>query len=299
MAKQEPDSDLFALIRARLPELADAQRSVARVFLDDPEWAMQAHVSDIAARAGVSDPTVGRFCRAVGYEGLREFKLQVAQQIARGSAALHRTVTAKDSVGKIVSKVLRSSADSLLDVERQLPLERIERAIAALVNTARVDCYGVGTTSGFIATDAQSRLVRMGLHAQAYTDANMQLFSAATLGPSDVVIAISHFGRMPFLLEAVAVAKERGAIVIGICEPGTPLADASDIALTFSLPPSVNVYVGSDACLAHLAIIDILIVGVTLRRGATSLGQLRRLQDILSPHGLEFFPTTKAKKRKN
>ena len=214
-----------------------------------------------------------------------------------GSSALHRTVTADDSAAELIGKVLHSSADILLDVERQLSPALVEQAIEKLANATRVDCYGAGTTSGYIAADTQGRLFRLGLNAQSYTDANMQLFSAATLGSNDVVIAVSHFGRMPFLLEAVAVAREQGATVIGITQPGTLLASACDLPLTFSLPPSVNVYVGSDSCVAHLSILDVLIVGVAFRRGAAGVGQLKRLQDILSPHGLDVFPQPKNKKK--
>ncbi|AIO67942.1 SIS domain protein [Burkholderia oklahomensis] len=298
MSSTDIDSDLFSLIHARLPDLAAAQRLVAKVFLDKPEWAMQAHVNEIAVFAGVSEPTVVRFCRALGFHGLRDFKLRVAQQVALGSVALHRNVTAVDSIDEIVGKVLRSSADILLDIERQLPREQIKRAISALGSAHRVDCYGVGTTSGFVAADAQARLFRFGIQAQTYTDANMQMFSAATLSPGDGVIAVSHFGRMPFLLEAVRVARERGAVVIGICEPGTPLAGECDIPLTFALPASVNAYIGSDACIAHLAIIDILIVGVAFERGAAGIEQLRRLQNVLSPHGLDIFPRPASNKKR-
>ncbi|WP_323122266.1 MurR/RpiR family transcriptional regulator [Burkholderia alba] len=298
MPSPDIDSDLFSTIHARLPDLAAAQQRVAQVFLDKPEWAMQAHVDEIAVLAGVSEPTVVRFCRALGFQGLRDFKLRVAQQVALGSVALHRNVTAIDSIDDIVGKVLRSSADILLDVERQLPIEQVKRAIGAIGGAHRVDCYGVGTTSGFVAADAQARLFRFGIQAQSYTDANMQMFSAATLNAGDVVIAVSHFGRMPFLLEAVSVARERGAVVIGVCEPGTPLAGACNIPLTFALPTSVNAYIGSDACIAHLAIIDILIVGVAFERGVSGIEQLRRLQNVLSPHGLDIFPhQTSGKKR--
>lgn len=297
MTFSDTSSDLFNLIRSRLPELADAQQRVATTILNDPEWAMQAHVSEIARRSEVSDPTIVRFCQALGFRGLRDFKLRIAQQVALGSSALHRTVTADDSAAELIGKVLHSSADILLDVERQLSPALVEQAIATLANATRVDCYGAGTTSGYIAADTQGRLFRLGLNAHAYTDANMQLFSAATLGAGDVVIAVSHFGRMPSLLEAVAVAREQGATVIAISQPDTLLANACDLALTFSLPPSVNVYVGSDSCVAHLSILDVLIVGVAFRRGAAGVGQLKRLQDILSPHGLEVFPPRKNQKK--
>ena len=88
----------------------------------------------------------------------------------------------------------------------------------------------------FMASDAQARFSRLGLSSNFYFDAHLQLVSAATMTKSDVVLAISHVGRMPFLLEAVEVAKEQGAMVVAITQPDTPLAEMADVVLPVVVP---------------------------------------------------------------
>ena len=68
-------------MRESSTSLSQAQRQVAAAMLDDPEFALRANVEALAERAGVSPPTITRFCRALGYSGLREFKLRLAQNV--------------------------------------------------------------------------------------------------------------------------------------------------------------------------------------------------------------------------
>jgi RpiR family carbohydrate utilization transcriptional regulator len=38
-------------------------------------------IADVAAESGVSEPTVIRFCKAIGFDGYQSFKLQLAQNL--------------------------------------------------------------------------------------------------------------------------------------------------------------------------------------------------------------------------
>jgi D-arabinose 5-phosphate isomerase GutQ len=151
----------------------------------------------------------------------------------------------------------------------------------------RVDCYAVGNTSMFMASDAQARFSRLGLHSNFYYDAHLQLISAATMSRHDVVLAISHVGRMPFLLESVGVAKEREATIIAMTQPLTPLAKLADIVLPIVVPADPSMRVGTEAYLAQLAYLEILMVGTGLRRGPPALTQLKRIRDVLRERGVD------------
>ncbi|NJR71634.1 MAG: hypothetical protein HC782_00035, partial [Gammaproteobacteria bacterium] len=61
---RRPASDLLAEIRERLPELAKAFRLVAEDLLAAPGAFVESPTSQIATRAGVSDPTIMRFLSA-------------------------------------------------------------------------------------------------------------------------------------------------------------------------------------------------------------------------------------------
>jgi RpiR family transcriptional regulator, carbohydrate utilization regulator len=280
-------TDTLARIRAMLGTLPDAQLRVGTAILAEPDWSVRANVEEIARRAAVSAPTVVRFCRAVGFEGLSDFKLQLAQSLAVGTPYLHRAVDASDDVPSLLHKILYGAAAVLTNLESQLDAGAIRAAIDKLATARRIECYSVGSVSGFLAADAQARFARLGLASNAWPDAHMQMISAASLSPRDVVLAISHVGRMPTLLEAVALAREQGATVIGLTRPGTPLAEQCTIAIGVVVPEDATTRVGTEAYLAGQILLEALMVGVGLRLGPSALAGLKRVRAVLRERGVD------------
>ncbi len=279
--------DPLARIRSVAHELPEAQQRVGHAVLLDPDGMVRAAVEEIARRAGVSAPTVVRFCRSLGYEGLSDFKLHLAQSLAIGTPYLHRAVTAKDDVRSLIHKILYGAAAVLTNLERQLDPAAVELAMDRLASARRVECFSVGSVSTFLANDAQSRFARLGLNSSAYFDAHLQLVAAAALSPRDVVLAISHVGRMPTLLEAVALAREQGATVIGITQPDTPLAERCTIPLAMVVPDDATVRVSTEAYLAGQVLIEVLMVGVGLRLGPAAIERLKRVRAVLLERGVD------------
>src|SRR4029077_17933926 len=108
-----PVGDLLVAMRERSASLSQAQRQVAAAMLDDPEFALHANVDALARRADVSPPTITRFCRALGYSGLREFKLRLAHTLAVGKSTLHRGVRGGDDMQVVTNKVLQDAVSAL------------------------------------------------------------------------------------------------------------------------------------------------------------------------------------------
>src|SRR5262245_65696140 len=72
-------------VRARglLPSLSPAEQRVAQVIIDEAATAARLTISDLAARAGSSETTVIRFCRAMGFSGYPELRLTLAAEAGR------------------------------------------------------------------------------------------------------------------------------------------------------------------------------------------------------------------------
>ena len=275
----------------RLQTIADslprAQQQVIAVLLQNPENALSMSVDALAAQARVSTPTIMRTARQLGFEGVREFKLALAQDLARATP-VHRSVNLQDSTGDIVQKILGGAAASITGLQQQLQTGTLEKAAQLLARAQRIDCYSVGATSAFMASDLQGRLFRLGRNAHAFHDAHLQLISAATLGPGGVAVAISHVGRMPFVLEAIGCAKSQGAPVIAITQPDTPLAQLADVVIGVSVPPDAVMRVGTEAYIAHLLVIELLMVLVLKALGPKAARQLSQFRSVLQAHGQDI-----------
>src|SRR6266702_2279735 len=169
-SKLQPVGDLLLTMRERAQSLSQEQRQVAAVMLADPDFALRANVDALARRAKVSPPTIIRFCRALGFAGLREFKLHLAQSLAVGTSTLHRAVAPGDTMQTVTHKVLQGAASELANLEQHIAPEDVDRAVTRIAKARRVDCYAVGNTSMFMASDAQARFSRLGLVSNFYFD---------------------------------------------------------------------------------------------------------------------------------
>ena len=110
-------------------QLVKAKQQVAAAMLADPDFALRANVDALARRAKVSPPTIVRFCRAMGFAGLRDFKLHLAQSLAVGTSTLHRAVVPGDDMQAVTHKILQGAASALANLEQHIAPEDIERAL--------------------------------------------------------------------------------------------------------------------------------------------------------------------------
>jgi RpiR family transcriptional regulator, carbohydrate utilization regulator len=265
-------------IRASIPALPPAEQRVAKLLLADPRSFATLPVSELAERAHVSKPTVVRFCRSVGYDGLADFKLKLAGTVNEGVPFVHRAVDEDDKAGDITVKVIDNAVAAMLRYRNAAAGQAIERAITALVRAGRegrrIEFYGVGN-SGIVAQDAQHKFFRLGVRAAAVLDGHVQVMSATMLEPGDCAVIISNSGRSKDLLDVADLARRKGATVIVISASGSPLAQMAQghgqVLLAADHPEDYDRYSPMVSRLLHLVIVDILTTGVALRLGSANL----------------------------
>ena len=258
-------------IKASLPSLAPAEQRVAKLVLADPRTFASLPVAELADRAHVSKPTVVRFCRSVGYDGLADFKRKLAGSVSEGVPFIHRSVDTDDKTSDIMVKVIDNTVAAFLKYRNDASTGAIEKAAQTLVDTyrngKRLEFFGVGN-SGVVAQDAQHKFFRLGVNTTAYSDGHMQVMSASMLGPGDCVVIISNSGRTRDLMDSCGIARRNGASTIVITATGSPLASAGDIHLSADHPEGFDNYSPMVSRLLHLLIIDILATCMALRLGA-------------------------------
>ena len=271
-------------IKASLPSLAPAEQRVGKLVLQDPRAFANSPVTQLADRAHVSKPTVVRFCRSVGYDGLSDFKLKLAGSVSEGVPFIHRSVDADDKTTDVMVKVIDNTVAAFLKYRNDASACALDQAVQALAQThstgKRIEFYGVGN-SGIVAQDAQHKFFRLGMNTIAYSDGHMQVMSASMLGQGDCVVVISNSGRTRDLMDACDIAQKRGATTIVITASGSPLATAGQIHLTADHPESYDRYSPMVSRLLHLLIIDILATTVALRIGETLQPALREMKNNL------------------
>jgi RpiR family carbohydrate utilization transcriptional regulator len=277
-------STMLDRIRASIPALPPAEQRVAKLVLADPRSFASLPVAELAERSHVSKPTVVRFCRSVGYDGLADFKLKLAGSVNEGVPFVHRSVDVDDKAGDLIVKVVDNAVSALLKYRNDAASHAFERAIAALSEAGKqgrkIEFYGVGN-SGIVAQDAQHKFFRLGVNAVAYSDGHVQVMAATMLGLGDCAVIISNSGRSRDLLDAAEIAKKKGATTIVITASGSPLVQHAQILLAADHPEDYDRYSPMVSRLLHLIVIDILTTGVALRLGENLRPMLQEIKKNL------------------
>jgi glucokinase len=258
-------SAVFERIRQMRDALTPAERRVADLALNHPRSIINDPIVDIARKADVSQPTVIRFCRSLGCQGLSDFKLKLATGLTGTIPVSHSQVHLGDTATDFGAKVLDNTVSAILQLREHLNFEHVERAIDLLNGARRIEFYGLGN-SNIVAQDAHYKFFRFGIPTIAYGDLYMQAASAALLGKGDVIVAVSKSGRAPELLRVLDVAMQAGAQVIAITSSNTPLAKRATVALETDHIEIRESQLSMISRILHLVMIDILAVGVAIRR---------------------------------
>lgn len=268
-------SALLGQIQRARDALSPAERRVADHVLAHPRAALGDPIAEIARASQVSQPTVIRFCRSLGCEGLSDFKLRLASGLSATVPLTHTQVTGEDSMLEMGVKVLGNTASAILQVRDQLNRETLARAIDLLAGAERIEFYAVGHY-GVVADDAQFKFLRFGVPSSSVTDPRLQVLAANVLKPSDVVVIISSSGRIDDLLAVADAARARGAALVAITASQSPLARKADVALIVDHVEDVATQVPMVSRILHLLVIDILAVGVAMKKGGAGVSALPR-----------------------
>lgn len=260
--------------------LRKSELKVADHVLLDPAAAMHSSMAGLAQEVGVSEPTIVRFCRAIGCTGFQDLKLKLAQSLAAGASFGQFAIHENDSVVDFSLKIFDTTLHTLMGVREHLDPEVLQRAIDAIARAARIEFYGFGA-SGAVAIDAQHKFFRLLLTAAAYSDPHMQAMSAVTLKPDDVAICISQSGRSKDLLITANLVRESGATLIALCPGQTPLADLADVNVAIDVQEDTDVYTPLTSRIAHLVVIDVLAMGVAMARGPDLVNHLKSVKRSL------------------
>jgi glucokinase len=258
-------SAILDQVRRSINDLSPAERRVAEHVLAHARSVLGDPIAEIAKAAAVSQPTVIRFCRSLGCDGLSDFKLRMASALSGTMPLAHTQVTGNDSMLELGAKVLGNTASAILQVRDHLNREAIDRAIDLLLSAGRIEFYAVGH-SVVVAADAQLKFLRFGISTATYTDSRVQLLAAKVLRQGDVVVIVSSSGKVPELLSVADIAHERGATVVAITAGSSPLARKADVPLIVDHLEDVDTQMPMISRILHLLVIDILAVGVAMRR---------------------------------
>ncbi|WP_432840047.1 SIS domain-containing protein [Dactylosporangium sp. CA-092794] len=275
------DATLMETLTSRLDQLRPSERKVAELVLHDPTAVMRSSMAALARTAGVSEPTVMRFCTGLGFDGFQSFKYALAEVLAIGIPVTHSAIQPDDPVAAVATKIFDHTLSSLDRTRRSLDTGAVEEAVDLLLGASAVLFVGLGA-SGIIAQDALQQAVLFGVPCAAPVDLHQQFMAASMCQPGNVLVAISNTGRTTSVLDVAQEGKRRGATVIGVTGGPGPLFDIADVAIVLRTFEDTDIYTPTVSRLAGLVLFDVMATAVAVRRGPEHLARLGEMKEALS-----------------
>jgi DNA-binding MurR/RpiR family transcriptional regulator len=276
-------ADIIMRLQVAARDGTKSDRRLAALVLADLDFASKAAISEIAARVEVSEPTVTRFCRNLGCDGLRDFKFYLAQAIAIGGVYLTAEPASRDArEQRVASAITEAAVAAIRRAADGLDMANLIAVAQRIATSGNVLCLGSGGMSSMMATEMQNRLFRLGLPALAQVDGQLQRMYAAVAGTETTVVAFSVSGYARSVIEAVQVARQYGAETVAVTAPGSALAKAADTVIPFQPVEDGYIYKPTSARFALLAIVDMVATAAAEARGPKVLENLRRIKQSLN-----------------
>lgn len=253
-------------LRAFLPSVRPSEKKVAQYILSNPESVVELPITQLARLSGVSDATVVKLCQRVGYSGFQELKINLARELSMPSTRVYGKVEPGDTIEEITQKTFSHNERALHDTARALSSAQLEKAISALSAASRMHFYGSGA-SGIVALDAEQKFLRIGMNCQAFRDPHLGATAAALLDKDSVAVGISHSGATRDTVDSLTIAYRAGATTVCLTNVmGSPIARVADITLLTAVAESDFRGGAMASRMAQLSVIDILFIGVALKR---------------------------------
>ena len=288
---KDPQTGTLIRLRGLYPSLKTALRKVADVILRQPEMAIYASVNEVAAVATVSEATVMRFCRILGFKGFQDFKIALAREMVIPSPRFHEEEGgAGEDDTAVVRKVFHTNTVALQDTLEILEIEAMKEAAQLLLTARQILVVGVGG-SGPAVTYTGNRFLLLGLKATLCTDFYLMVMAASLLSRGDVVLAISNLGTTREIVETVGIAREKQARIMCITNNSlSPLARVCNPVLVtasreVTLPEEA---VASLVC--QIAILDALFALIAAAQGAQSRETLNNMAEAMVKVGVMRQP---------
>lgn len=275
------DDNLLENILRQKDDLRKSDRRVAEVVLARPGEVVEMTLAQVSKAAGVSEPTVIRFCTAIGCEGYRDLRVKLARSMAFARTTSHTAITSEDDLGAVITKIFDYNLSNLNWAQSKLDPEAVRAAVDLLAGARRIEFFGFGA-SGIVARDAQQKFPLFGTPCGAPADAHQVYMTAEMLGEGDVAVGVSNTGHTREIVASLKVAQENGAGTIGITGQQSPMLDHCDVALVVETLENTDLFTPTVSRLSHLVLIDILSTAVSLRRGETHHQRITRMKTRLA-----------------
>lgn len=251
------------------------ERKIAAYLLENFDKSLHSTLLELADGIGVSDASIVRFCKSIGYTGFQEYKINAAMQCVPEPRLYNPSLSVDDSPAELCDKIFAIESSALEQTKQELDIGVMNEVADLLLNARRINLVGTGG-SAISARDFQHKLLKIGVRAELQEDKDLQLMSASLLTEDDVLFAISHSGSNLHVAETIDLAKKKNARVVTLTmKSKNVLVEKADYPLYVVSEKTIFESESFSARLAQLAMLDCLVALMAFKNFDGSLEAMK------------------------
>ncbi len=273
--------------------LTKVSRSIAAFVLDNLEKACFMTSTDLAAQVGVSETSVIRFARALGFSGYIDFQKSLRRSYSEKVASISNSITVpSERLLKSVEKTdstdamelhLHSCICNLNSVVQKNTSAVFQRAASLITEAHRKYIVSSRANTG---VGSYLYLLLKHMFSDVYSTSHSALSVIDILSDAeegDCVIAFGFPRYSELDLSALEMAAERGvSIIVFTDKPSSPLAHYASVVILADVDTHefFNSYVGVQFAMEALCAV------LSQRIGSSNEERLKQIDQYLGRHGL-------------
>jgi len=272
------------LISDRYGTLTKSEKRIADFLRKNQEEAAFLAAGEVAGRLGLSEATIVRFARTLGFTGYPAMRVVLQEAFRRRvthSARLRGRLDELREAGDIFEKVTVSEIDYLTQALQTIDREALRRTVAYLIERERIFVLGSGPSVSLVHM-LNLRLTRFGKNVIPLTLTGRETLEPLLLMTKrDLLFAIGFFDVNPTLQIVLDHAQEIGCPVVLLTDTlGSIIGDKADVVLAARRGP-VSAF---HSLVVPMTIINTLLLEIAnqeLDAVASNLDRLDQLRDRL------------------
>lgn len=274
-------------IEAGYGDLRRSEKQAADYILSHMEEAADLPLDRLAYSAKVSQPTVLRMLKALGFNGYKDFRYQLVAELARETdrekpdqIMYGYTLSRQDTLEEIPIKMAATTQRMMEETLKNFSGKSYQKAVQKLKKARLIDIYSV-ENSEVTAMDLLTKLLYLGLPCRHFSDYYFQRISAGSLTSEDVAVGISYSGESKDTVDVMRTARKAGACTIVITNfRDSTIAKCADILIC----TSQEQFFYGDAIFSRttqLLIVDMIYMGIIASDYERYVEQLNRCEKVV------------------
>lgn len=229
-------NDIFDLIITKYNEMTKAEAKVADYILAHRPAIDRMTISELSTACDVSEATLTRFCRFLGFHSFGHFRTAVVQTMTAAHLLsssgdeldAYGEVQAQDSIDVKAQKLCNIGIEALKQTLSLIDVDTVSHVVDLLWIAKNVYCFGQGNSS-VIAMATWGRFVTVTNKFHWISESHIQADTAALLEADDIILYFSFSGVTREMLEVAEIVKSTPGKLILFTRyanaPGAALAD--------------------------------------------------------------------------